>query len=150
LTEYIVYTLWALIAAAALYKRSGAAAVYFFAIIAHHVLLGWVDNRWYYVSAGVFDLAAAVILMRMSTRSRTGLALIAISAISVVLNTVGYGIYIDGMMPQAYNISFIVLYFAALVAVMGGGIRVGGINTGVAHLLRTVRGVSKGLQKGQI
>lgn len=158
MTENIIYTLWTLIAAAALYKRSGAAAVYFsaiiahhvIAIIAHHVMCGWIDSRWYYVSAGMFDLAASVGLMLVATRSKTVTALMAVSIASILFNAIGYGIYINGMDPQPYNIAFILLYCAALVAVMGGGIRVGGINTGIANLLGSTRGSSKGLQKGQI
>lgn len=88
--------------------------------------------------------------MLMHTWGEGKINLIALCIVSILFNAVGYSIYINGMDPYEYNIAFILLYLAAIIAVMGGGIRVGRINTGIAHLFSFIRGVSKGFQKGQI
>lgn len=95
------------------------AAVIFAGLTAvHGLFLSGLDGPWYYLSAAIVDLTILWGLSRISETSGTILSLQRISLISIALNAMGCGLWLLYYPPFAYDLTFILLYLAALFTLL--------------------------------
>lgn len=109
--------------------RMLAAAVFAVVTLSHEVVLFDLDGLAYYASAALFDLGIIVALGAMTNISKLALRLQRVCAASILVNAVGWALWVTYYPPALYNHSFVVIYGWALYTLLTGSTRddVGGV-----------------------
>lgn len=84
----------------------------------HFIVMLNAEGLLYYGSAALCDLIVILASVRIKHASRTIIAIQHICIASIVLNCVGWVMWMTYMPPHAYNASFIALYAWAIVTLI--------------------------------
>lgn len=101
--------------------RFFAAFVFVGVTLLHEVFLADADGLLYYGSAALFDLAIVILLSGVHPLPKMVLALQQICIVSIFVNLFGWVLWVLYLPPTAYNTSFVLLYFWALLALINRG-----------------------------
>lgn len=99
-------------------RRFPAALVFAASLLIHDVFLSKLDGLFYYGSAALFDLIVITWLANLRQTSRLTVNLLRLSLVSIVLNFSGWIMWIMYQLPALYNLSYIVLYLCAIIALI--------------------------------
>ena len=99
-------------------RRFPAALIFAASLLIHDVFLSELDGLLYYGSAALFDLMVITWLANLKGTSELTVNLLRISLASVVLNFTGWLMWVSYLEPSLYNISYVLLYSCAIIALI--------------------------------
>lgn len=110
----IITALISVMSIAVFYQRTAprlyASAIFVLITLLHELFLSDLDGFAYYGSAALFDFFIIALTSGISPTPKTVIELHAICAASIVINFIGWALWVSYMPPDAYNTLFIVLY----------------------------------------
>ena len=108
-------------------RRFPAALIFAASLLIHDRFLAELDGLLYYGSAAIFDLAVITWLANLRQTCKLTVNLLRVSLVSIVLNFGGWLMWITYQPPALYNLSYIILYSCAIVALINKeGLKHGG------------------------
>lgn len=84
----------------------------------HYIAFYNIDGIAYYGSAALTDLAVIFLTIRLRIISKTIEHLQNICVVSILLNGIGWVVWMLYLPPDVYNTSFIILYSAAIITLL--------------------------------
>lgn len=99
-------------------RRFTAALIFAASLLIHDVFLSELGGLLYYGSAAFFDLLVITWLANLKQTSRLTVSILRISLVSIVLNFTGWLMWISYLKPSLYNLSYIILYTCAIIALI--------------------------------
>lgn len=100
-------------------RRTFAACVYvFFNVIAHDLIFGKYGGLMYFGTGALFDLFAILIISKFALPSKLAFHLTIICLISIVLNIIGWAMWLTYMEPTLYTLGFIALNIYTLICLI--------------------------------
>ena len=97
------------------------ASVYIYGnVFVHEAMFSSLDGLAYYGSAALTDLLTITLLCTIVLSTKLCGKLISVCMISIILNFGGWLIWLGGLEPMVYNLSFVVLNAYTIYLLIGG------------------------------
>jgi len=84
----------------------------------HYGFFNDLDGLMYYGSAALFDLLAIILIVNLATPTVLAKQMLYISIVSIVLNYIGWTLWLTYMPPTLYNWSFVVLNLFTIICLI--------------------------------
>ncbi len=81
----------------------------------HYGFFNELDGLMYYGSAALFDLLAIILIVNLAIPTVLAKQILYISIVSIVLNYIGWTLWLTYMPPTLYNWSFVVLNLFTII-----------------------------------
>ena len=84
----------------------------------HYGFFNELDGLMYYGSAALFDLLAIILIVNLAIPTILAKQMLYISIVSIVLNYIGWTLWLTYMPPILYNWSFVVLNLFTIICLI--------------------------------
>jgi len=84
----------------------------------HYGFFNELDGLMYYGSAALFDLLAIILIVNLAIPTVLAKQILYISIVSIVLNYIGWTLWLTYMPPTVYNWSFVVLNLFTIICLI--------------------------------
>ena len=116
------------------YKKADAPLIFVSFILIHDLLFSNLDESiygYYYISDAFINMLIILCISNLQQATKISIGLVTISFLSIVLDGIGWVMWMTYYSPDFYNIGFIGLYLGAIIILLGGDqTNVGGYTMG--------------------
>ena len=99
-------------------SRAIPAILYAFMTAMHYVCMDRIEGPVYYVAAAIIDFTCLSLAYWVSTKATLSYQIMMICFVSIIINTMGWIMYMAYMRPDTYNMLSLALYLWAIAVLL--------------------------------
>lgn len=94
------------------------ALLYAFLTVFHYLALDTLPGPYYYYVAGAVDFLCMALIYQFAPRNRLSFEVTVVCFVSILINAVGWILYMAYLPPHVYNVLFVALYLWAIAVLL--------------------------------